>query len=519
MTVQPSGGAVQILLQQGAALAQAKRFEEALAAYDRAATLRSDDCETFFNRGVVLRALERREEAIASYDRALAIRPAYPQALSNRGLTLRELKRFDEAVASFDQAIALKPDYAAAWYNRGNALAEDGRPAEALASYDRARALAPQARDIEDARGLALLDLDRPDEALAAFDRAIALRPDMAESHSHRGEALHVLGRFDEALESFDRAIAIRPGFTPPLGARSFTLLLLGRLAEGWRDYEFVRRSTAGPEGMRRWRGEPLDGGRLLIQGEQGLGDTLQFARYAQRLAADGARVTLSVQPPLKSLLARSAPRVSVIAVDEPAPAADWYCPLLSMPLAVGTTLETIPAASRYLTPDPERRARVEAELGARTKPRVGLVWSGNPDHKNDRNRSMLFAEAEGLLGDACDWSAIQKDLRPAEADAVLACPRLAWRGPALGDFDDAAALVDAMDLVITVDTSIAHLAGALGTPVWILLPHSPDFRWLLGRTDSPWYPSARLFRQASPGDWAGVVREIRTALRAEFGG
>jgi hypothetical protein len=295
-------------------------------------------------------------------------------------------------------------------------------------------------------------------------------------------------------------------------------LLCDGDFERGWKLYE-SRRDKPGfanydldPSTI--WLGDrPLQGKRLFVHCEQGAGDTIQFIRYLPLLKATGAIRTVAVQQPLVSLLGQVDPACKVIAEGLLPDRYDYHCPLLSLPFALGTTLETIPPMPRPLVAGPAEVARFSRLLGPRVRPRIGLVWSGNPDHDDDHNRSIAFSRLAPLLGDGEDWIAIQKDIRDTDRPAVEAAPRLARYGDQLADFADTAALISHLDLVISVDTSVAHLAGAMNRPVWILAPFDPDWRWLLGRDDSPWYPSARLFRQRATDDWEEVIARVRREL------
>jgi hypothetical protein len=373
-------------------------------------------------------------------------------------------------------------------------------------------------RRLEDAR--ALLALRRPAEALPHCEAAIALEPGFAEAHDKLGVALYDLGRFDEALASFDRALALRPNLADARLNRSMCLLLMGRFDAAWRDYE-NRKGKWDEDAHRHIQGRPwlgdadLTGRRLFIYHEQGLGDSIQCIRYVQLLAARGAHLVVSVQDSLKPLVEPLLPGVELLGEDQRPERFDYYCPLLSLPLAFKTTAETIPSQPLPLRADPERRARFERLLGPKTRLRIGVAWSGNPSHKNDLNRSIPFEIFARLLSDDIQWSALQTSIKSEDVPAFLDRRRVETFGPEIDDFRDTAALVDLMDLVISVDTSIAHLAGAMGKPVWILLPFVPDWRWMLGRRDSPWYPSARLFRQPKIGDWASVIEAVNCELAA----
>lgn len=495
---------------RGNALQALGLAREALGSHDRAVALRPGHVDAIYGQGNALQALGRPEEALARYDSALALKADHAEAWSSRGNALRALGRLDEALHSHERSIALKPDNADAQYNRGTVLRALGRPQAALRSHDRAIALKPDHPRAHASRGNALRDLGRLDEALASYARALELNPDHADTWSNRGTALQGLLRLEEALASYDRAIALRPEHVDAHFNRATALLLAGDFARGWREFEWRwRTQTRARPGS--WLGAtPLAGRSIVLRCEQGLGDTLQFARYAPEVTARGARVILSVQAPLTRLMASLDPEIEVRAARE-APAADLDCPLMSLPLAFGTTLDTIPAPPRYLAADPAMVAAWRARLPANRR-RVGLVWSGNPAHRNDRHRSLPLEALTPLLDVDAHWVALQKDIPDRDVVLLDRLPLLRM-GDELGDFADTAALIEALDLVITVDTSVAHLAGALGKPTWILLPFSPDWRWLTGRDDSPWYPSARLFRQTTPGDWAGVVRRVADAL------
>jgi tetratricopeptide (TPR) repeat protein len=504
---------------RGAALQRLQRLDEALVSFDRALALRPGYAEALFNRGIVLQELNRLDEALASYDEALVRRPDYPEALNNRGNTLQSLDRPEEALASFDRALALNPGFAGALNNRGNSLLSLKRPAEALASFDRALALRPDDAAALHNRGNALESLDRPEEALASFDRALALRPEYADALNNRGNALRTLNRPREALASFDRALAIRPDYPDAHWNSGLASLLLGDFARGWPEYEWrwqvpALRQPVRPFGQPRWHGaEPLVGRTIFVYAEQGLGDTIHFCRYARLLAARGARVVLEVQPALKALLKELAGVHTLISRGEALPEFAFQCPLLSLPLAFRTDLGSIPAEPHYLVPDQQRVQAWQTRLGMRTGMRVGLVWAGNPTLGNDRTRSVSLQMLTRLAIPGVHLISLQKELRDGDREFLAAHPEIFHLGDELTDFADTAAVMASLDLVISVDTAAAHLAGALGRPVWILQRFAPDFRWLLDREDSPWYPSARLFRQPRFGDWDSVIDQLALAL------
>lgn len=481
-TVQARPDAAEAHLARGDVLRELKRYDEALGGYDRALALRADDVEALCNRGLALDALGRHAEAIASYDRALALRPADAVILRNRGCALINLKRFDEALATFEAILARNPADAETHYNRGNVLLQRERFAEALANYD----------------------------------AALAARPDLAEAWNNRGLALQELDRRAEAADSHRRAYGIDPGHVEARWNEALLQLLGGDYEQGWAGYEMrwhkeplirARRDFAQPF----WRGEAIAGKTILIHSEQGLGDTIQFCRYLPLVAATGAHVIFEVQPPLQRLM-RGLGGVDVISRGDALPKFDWQCPLMSLPLAFGTRLSTIPADVPYLRAAHDLARACAQRLETKRRPRVGLAWAGNADHRNDHNRSIALARLLPLFEADADFVSLQKAVPPADA-ALLDARTMLRVDEALGDFADTAALIAELDLVISVDTSVAHLAGALGTPLWVLVTHNPDWRWLSDRNDSPWYPSARIFRQDERRDWDAVIASVRTAL------
>jgi tetratricopeptide (TPR) repeat protein len=426
-----------------------------------------------------------------------------------------------------ERAVRLEPASARAHWRLGNALAALERWDQALASYAAAVARDPEFIEAHLNLGNVLQTLERWDEALDCYDRALALRPLDAAALSNRGVVLKELHRFDAALEAFDRAIAANPGDATVRYNRGVLALLLGRYAEGWADYEWrwedargalfrERRSFPQP----RWTGgDPLHGRTLLLQGEQGFGDVLQFCRYAAVIAAQGAAVVLEVRAPLLTLLADLDGIAQIVAAGRTLPAFDLHCPLLSVPFALQTTLETIPARIPYLYADRDKVARWRATLEAIPRPWVGLAWAGNPAYGNDRHRSIPLATLLSGLPAEFHYVSLQKDVPATDRAALAAATRLHSLDGEWYDFSDAAALIDALDLVISVDTSIVHLAGGLGKPGWVMLPYQPDWRWLLGRGDSPWYPSLVLYRQERRGDWAPVLARVAADLQQRFAG
>jgi tetratricopeptide (TPR) repeat protein len=504
---------------RGNALKDLKRLDEALASYDKAIALKPDYARAYSNRGVALNDLKRFSEAIASCDKAIALNPAYAEAYNHRGNALKNLKRLDEAIVSYDNAIALKPDYAEAFGNRGNALKDLKRLDDALASYDNALALKPGSAELYSNRGNVLQDLKRPDEALASYDKAIALKPDYAEAYNNRGVALSDLARFDEAIASYDRAIALKPDYADASWNKALAYLRTRRFDVGWRDYE-ARKRKKMPVANRTyakplWLGDSdVSGKRILVHWEQGLGDTIQFCRYIKLLEDAGATVIFAPQTSLKVLMRSLAAKAQLADADDPTLSFDFHCPLMSLPLAFKTDLATIPRAKNYLSALDDKVMTWAHRLGEKTKPRVGVVWSGSAENAVDDDRSIELEIFRQVFDERFQFVSLQKDVRDKDK-AWLENAKIPYFGDALDDFTDTAALCHVMDLVISVDTSVAHLAAALGKAVWVLLPWFADWRWMLDRDDSPWYPSMRLFRQKIRGDWDGVFQRIDQELRS----
>ena len=492
-----------------------------VAANRAAVAFRPLDAAAHHNLGRVLLRAGRLADAAASFGVAAALDHGSAAARADLGLAFARLGRTAEAVVAFREALWRAPGDADAHANLGTALAALGQRNAAVAAFTEAIRLRPDHADAYSNLGVTLAAMDRTDEAAAACAAAIRFRPDHANAHANLGLALIALGRFEEAIAAFARAIAIEPRHPNANLNLALVLLLLGRFERGWEAYEHrglasrnggAQRASALPQ----WRGEPLDGRTVLLHAEQGLGDTIQFARYAPLVARRGAgRVLLLVQAPLRRLLAGLPGVDGLLMPGEALPPFDLHCPLLSLPGVFRTALDTVPAEIPYLRPEPGAAARWRERLTPLHGLRVGLVWSGNPGHTDDRNRSVPFEALSPLWRvPGVSWVGLQVGQRAGD-------PRRAGDSavhdlsPALGDFAETAAAIAALDLVVTVDTAVAHLAGALGQPVWLLLPRVPDWRWLLGREDSPWYPTARLFRQERPGDWAGVIGRVTAELEA----
>jgi tetratricopeptide (TPR) repeat protein len=442
------------------------------------------------NLGEMLRLAGRPKRAAEEARRALEIEPTMPMALSNLGVALYELKDFQGAVASQRKAIAAKPDFVEAYSNLGNAM-------HALRRFD---------------------------EAIPAYRRAIELNPNFADAWANLGTTLHHAGEFEEAMFALRRAIALAPEHANAHSGLGILLLMHGDLGEGWDEYEWRLRSSErkGPRFPEKpWQGENLVGKHIYVQAEQGFGDSLHFARYLPLLIARGAKVTLRVHQQIVTLLRESLPGITVLGDRGQPDPYDWDAVLLSLPRLLKTRLQTIPARVPYLRPPQEAALRWQTRLAQMPGLKIGIVWAGNPEHVNDSRRSLdlsLLAPLFAVSGTS--FASLQvgphsadlrrfKDVRPAINDV----------SPDLNEFADSAGAVAALDMVITVDTSVAHLAGGLGKPAWVLLPWVTDWRWMIGREDCPWYPTMRMFRQRRGQDWAEIIARIAEQLRAVVGG
>jgi tetratricopeptide (TPR) repeat protein len=506
----------------GLANFQMGRLPEALRLM--AAALRADprSPDIHSNYGLALDTSKQHQEALASFDAAIALKPDHVQALSNRALTLKVLGRTDAALDSWGRALAVDPDHAEALYGRGNVLYELRRYAEALGDYERFLGLRPGNPDLFNNRGSALSEIGRLEEAIASYEQALALDPKLPEVVINKGHVLADMHQFEAALACYAQAAGMEGRRAEAGFAASLVRLRLGQFEAGWREYEWRWKQTSWAGRARDfsaplWRGQESPAGKtILLHGEQGFGDTLQFVRYARLLAARGATVLLEVQPPLKSLLSGSAGIAQTFARGEPLPRFDLHCPLMSLPLACGTTLDTIPAEVPYVRAAAHRVAHWRVRLGEPRSRRVGIVWAGSAVHKNNHNRSIAFDRFQSLLSvPDIEFVSLQGELGAAEAASLARHTNVVALGEELRDFADTAAVVSLLDLVVSADTALVHLAGALGAPVWVLVPFAPDFRWLLARPDSPWYPSARLFRQPRFGDWESVLARVKGDLEA----
>ena len=480
------------LLLEGLREHQEGRLSQAAQIYQSILDSTPDHFDALQLLGTIALQVKKHEQAADLLKRALGVRQDFPQTHNNLGIALQELGQLDQAIEHFSTAVRLVPDYAEAFHNR---------------------AIARQMN-----KGF--------EAAVKDFDVALSIEPSYANALTHRGlvhqDALHL----DLALQSFDQALVVDPSNTEATFAKALVLLLAGRLQEGWiahesrwfsKNHRTPKRSFSKP----MWSGEePLDGKVIFVFSEQGLGDTIQFCRYLPMFANLGVKIVFETTPTLHGLIRPLVEELQLLKPGDPVPEFDFFCPLMSLPLAFKTTLDTIPRAPAYLKASDDNLAAWEKRLGPRERPRVGVAWSGNPTHNKDRDRSIpmeIMFEVLSIL--PFEFVSLQKDVRPNDEAFLLKTPWLRRFDEHINDFEDTAALCCLVDVVISVDTSVAHLAGALGCQTWILLANSPDWRWLTNRSDSPWYPSVTLMRQEAEWDWGVVLKRVSQALlEHEFG-
>jgi len=548
------------------ALQSLGRLDAAIEHFEAVLAIDAGHAAAQLSLGNALQVEDRHAEAMAHYREALALKPGDADAHNNWGNSLQALDRHEEASEHYEKAIKIRPDHAPAWSNLGNTLQALNRHDEAIARYREALAIAPEFAEAHNNLGHALQALNRSEEAIRHYEAALAIRPDYAEAHNNWGIALQALNRHGEAIANYDRATAFKPDYAEAQWNKSLALLCLGQFAAGWELYEkrWQRKQTAALAdfGLPLWPGLESGGGpvppqarfcrviaspkmvsprsrfgrlmnslrallgagsggataTILIQFEQGFGDALQMLRYVSLLEQIGMRCWIQVPPGLMALTQRSFPRARVIAVDQCPAGIQFRVPMLSLPLAMKTFSEAaIPAVVPYLIADGRKISAWASRLAGRRRYTVALAWRGRPTHTHDRIRSIPLEILGPLLSRReIQFVTLQKELTGSESRELARHENVAVLDRELSSFDETAAIVSVADLVISVDSALAHLSGALGKATWVLLAFSPDWRWLLGRSDSPWYPSARLIRQQSAGDWTGVLDTVAAALRVQ---
>jgi Flp pilus assembly protein TadD len=486
----------------------------------QAIVINPDIAHYYNNLGNALRDKGFSSEAIAAYRNAVRLKPDYPEAHFNLGVALRQQGLIDDAIAAYRNACHFKPKFADAYNDLGSALREKGSLDEAVVALREAVRLKPDLHKAYNNLGNVLHEKGELDDAIIAFRAALRIKPDIAEVHSNLGNVLRDRGMVEEAIDALRQSLRLKPDFAEAHYNLGLVYLLKGEFARAWPEYEWRWRckSIPSPRGefdAPRWDGAALDGRTILLHSEAGFGDTIQFVRYAPMVASRGGKVVLECQAPLLRLM-RGMPGVEqVVSTTEPLPHFDVHCPMMNLPHAFRTTMETIPATVAYLRADPSLieswRARVGPDDG---QLKVGLIWAGNLRFRLDRTRSLQLDQL-AILGRAAGikFYSLQKGPPGEQAKKPPSGMQLINIGPELNDFSDTAAVMSSMDLILSTDTSVAHLAGALGLPVWVMLQFMPDWRWLLEREDSPWYPTMRLFRQTTWGNWADVVERVGNAL------
>jgi len=511
---------IEAIVNRGMVLHDLRRFGEALASFEGAISLDPQRADAFNNRGLLLQELGRADDALASYDRAVALKSDHADAWSNRGGLLAQLKRIDEALASCDRAIGIDPGLSGAYNNRGIALHNDRQLESALASYERAISVRPDFAEAWNNRGNALHDLRRLDEALRSFQRAMDLRPGYAEAINNRGMVQQDLRNLDAARADYDAAIALRPTYVEAFKRRASLKLLMGEFAGGWADFEAsLAHSRAGlptASGIPFWKGEPLAGKSILLSEPNGLGDTLQFLRFVPALIEQGARVSFLGPANFLRVLDAFSDRVRFLS-DAGGEHFDFQCWLWSLPHYLGIDINGLATGFPYLRAEPARVERWSRQLDG-NRFNIGICWQGNPERKIDPGRSIPLAnffpvsQVPGVRLISLQKNFGLDQLQQLPAGMIVDAPGEGFDdGP--DAFVDSAAMLESLDLVIAADTSITHLAGALGRPAWLALNPVPDWRWMLDRSDSPWYPSVRLFRQQRSNDWTSVFESMAEAL------
>jgi len=505
---------------------QSGRLARAEELYRQILAINPNHVDSLHFLGLIAHQVGRIDVAINLIGRAIELNGAVPEFHNNIGGAYHISGKLDKAISHFRRALALNPDFVEAHFNLGKALYVQGDINEAIEQYQRVITIRPDHVDAYNNLASTLYECGKYDQAIVHYQRALSLEPSNSEVVYNLGLVLRAQGHLDEAVTQYRRAVALRPDFAEAHTNIGQALLLSGRFEEGWTEYEW-RWKTNQMSGETRdfsapvWSGAAIGDRVILLHAEQGFGDTLQFCRYVPLLSAS-AKIVLEVHPPLVRLLSRLRGVLAIVARGNRLPPFDLHCPLLSLPRAFGTTLNTIPAAVPYLSADPTLAASWRERLDSLDGLRVGLAWASNPDslqdaaRQRDRRDKSILPDELSLLAEVKELSFVSLQ----KAEAAVPTRKFPaglvvhdWTDE-LEDFADTAALVDGLDLVISVDTAVAHLAGALDKPVWLMNRFDTDWRWLLNRDDSPWYPQLRQFRQPAPGDWISVITKVRDALR-----
>jgi len=510
---------VQVMQMLGWITAQSGRWTEAVEFLSNAIEVDVKNPHSYYILGNIMCKFESWAGGIECYSTTLSIDPYHFEAACNMGNAYLELNQPNEALVSYDLAIRINPKYSEAYSNRGNALRKIERLEEALVSYEHALSIEPEFAQAYLNRGVAFQALNRFEEAIMCYDKAIALRADYAEALTNRGTAMMALNRIQDSIASYDEAIKAHPDYADARWNKSLALLITGKFEEGWElyesrwDYEKASPKTRNFS-QPLWLGEEsLIGKSILLHAEQGMGDTIQFCRYVKRFKGIAGRVILEVQQPLLTLFESLEGVDEVIERGSSLPSFDYHCPLLSLPYAFKTQLHDIPNQSAsYINVNYRKREQWAQKLGGKKFKRVGIVWRGNTSHKNDKNRSIALSEFINNLPSGFEYISLQKEINDDDRKMLQGSPIKSF-SESIIDFCDTASICALLDLVISVDTSVAHLAAAMGKNTWLILPFAPDWRWMLDRIDSPWYRSVTLYRQGADMSYKSVLKRIREDL------
>ena len=463
------------------------------------------------------------KEAKNIYEQILKHKPNHFDALQLLGILYGQINKKDKAIKLLELALQIKPDDAATLNNYGVILTEVNRTNDSYEVLDKATNIKPDYAEAYSNKGNTLKLLEKYDDAVKAYSKAIQLKPNYAEAYNNRGVIYKELSQMNLALKDLKKAISLKPDYPEANSTMGVTLLLTGNFSKGWEQYEWRWKDLSDPSVIRSFKQPLWDGKKslkdksILLYSEQGLGDTIQFSRYILLIKALGAKVILETHKELLNIVGSIDSNITVILMGQTLPHFDFQCPLLSLPLKFGTGLKNIPSPNRYICADKRIVPKWKKKIGSQKKPLIGLAWEGNPLHKNDYNRSILLAELIPHLPKKYEYIGLQKDIRESNLKTLKRSSMIDNLIDKNVSMDDTAAIIENLDIVISVDTSVAHLSASMGKPTWILLPFVPDWRWLLNRNDSPWYKSVKLFRQEKRGNWELVFKDLNKKLNVLY--
>jgi hypothetical protein len=503
-----------ILNSLGIVYLQLGKFKEGCKLLEKSLQLDPKQTMVFYNLGKAYQNQGQFNESIKAYKKVLDIEPNFTEAYNSLGVSLYSVGKFPEALEYFDHMITASPNDPTGYNGRGICLYALSQYEESLLSLNKALTINKNFPELFNNIGLTLHKLNKFNSAIEHFNQAIQINPNYADAFSNRGLTLQAIKKTAEAKNDFDRCLEIDSKHSDAYWNKALIKIQLGEYEEGWELYEWRWKSFSKKWARHYkeplWLGdESLEGKSIFIYPEQGYGDFIQFYRFIPKLQALGAKVILEVPAALISLIRESTTETLVIESGQKPPRFNFQCPIMSLPLAFKTRLESIPSSFPYLKTKPEKLFFWETKLEGRYRPRIGIAWSGSSQHKNDHNRSLKLGTLAPLMSLPFEFYSLQKEVRPDDEEFLKTAPIKDFRNY-LQDFSDTAALIELMDIVVTVDTSVAHLAGALNKKVCILLPNNADYRWMLNRKDSPWYPSAQLFRQSDTSDWTEQIEAIK---------